>query len=220
MHLQVLSDAVVELLSYLLTNTYTLYKISNSIDVSLKHEKNIIVDMNIHAWGKIAVSIANDNSWRTMERDACSRNSILTIRNKLQGNSTLNGRQKVIIDLYSGRLNQHGLAELMARIINHINFFMWHVATHRDSSFKLYHVDVITCPCPNHGAGLENRCQSKRPQLYSSNTLFNTIFLSTLLVVKRVYFARSSLVLWLLMPWLIASPGHQQPWHWICRIKG
>ena len=20
------------------------------------------------------------------------------------------------------------------------------------------------------------------------------------------------------MPWLLASPGHQQPWHWLCRI--
>ena len=25
---------------------------------------------------------------------------------------------------------------------------------------------------------------------------------------------------WLLMPWLLASPGHQQPWHWLCRIGG
>ena len=22
----------------------------------------------------------------------------------------------------------------------------------------------------------------------------------------------------LLMPWLLASPGHQQPWYWLCRI--
>ena len=24
----------------------------------------------------------------------------------------------------------------------------------------------------------------------------------------------------LLKPWLLASPGHQQPWYWICRING
>ena len=24
---------------------------------------------------------------------------------------------------------------------------------------------------------------------------------------------------WLLMPWLLASPGHQQPWYWLCRIS-
>ena len=23
---------------------------------------------------------------------------------------------------------------------------------------------------------------------------------------------------WLLMPWLLASPGHQQSWYWLCRI--
>ena len=23
---------------------------------------------------------------------------------------------------------------------------------------------------------------------------------------------------WLLMPWLLTSPGHQQPWYWLCRI--
>ena len=23
---------------------------------------------------------------------------------------------------------------------------------------------------------------------------------------------------WLLMPWLLGSPGHKQPWYWICRI--
>ena len=25
---------------------------------------------------------------------------------------------------------------------------------------------------------------------------------------------------WLLMPWFLVSPGHQQPWCWICRING
>ena len=23
---------------------------------------------------------------------------------------------------------------------------------------------------------------------------------------------------WLLMPWLLTSPGHQHPWYWLCRI--
>ena len=23
---------------------------------------------------------------------------------------------------------------------------------------------------------------------------------------------------WLLMPWLLVSPDHHQPWHWLCRI--
>ena len=25
---------------------------------------------------------------------------------------------------------------------------------------------------------------------------------------------------WLLMPWLLTSPGHHQPWYWLCRICG
>ena len=25
-------------------------------------------------------------------------------------------------------------------------------------------------------------------------------------------------VSWLLMPWLLTSPGHQQPWYWLCRL--
>ena len=26
-------------------------------------------------------------------------------------------------------------------------------------------------------------------------------------------------ILWLLMPWLLTSPDHQQPWCWLCRTK-
>ena len=29
---------------------------------------------------------------------------------------------------------------------------------------------------------------------------------------------RAYTVSWLLMPWRLASPGHQHPWHWPCRI--
>ena len=31
---------------------------------------------------------------------------------------------------------------------------------------------------------------------------------------------QSRLIPWLLMPWLLGLPGHQQPWYWICRING
>ena len=27
-----------------------------------------------------------------------------------------------------------------------------------------------------------------------------------------------NLVSWLLMPWLLVSPGHQYPWYWLCKI--
>ena len=30
---------------------------------------------------------------------------------------------------------------------------------------------------------------------------------------------RASSILWLLMPWLLVSPGHQHPWPWLCRVN-
>ena len=30
---------------------------------------------------------------------------------------------------------------------------------------------------------------------------------------------QSRLIPWLLMPWLLKQPGHQQPWYWISRIN-
>ena len=33
---------------------------------------------------------------------------------------------------------------------------------------------------------------------------------------SQLGFTRS--ISWLLMPWLLASPGHQQPWYWLYRI--
>ena len=38
------------------------------------------------------------------------------------------------------------------------------------------------------------------------------------LVLKLECFKRTRSILLLLMPWLLASPGHQQPCHWMCRI--
>ena len=32
------------------------------------------------------------------------------------------------------------------------------------------------------------------------------------------YLGITRLISWLLMPWLLSSPGHQQPWYWLCRI--
>ena len=34
------------------------------------------------------------------------------------------------------------------------------------------------------------------------------------------YSGRAMSIPWLLMPWLLASPGHRQPWYWICNING
>ena len=32
------------------------------------------------------------------------------------------------------------------------------------------------------------------------------------------YLGLTSSISWLLMPWLLTSPGHQQPWYWLCSI--
>ena len=32
------------------------------------------------------------------------------------------------------------------------------------------------------------------------------------------YLGLTSSISWLLMPWLLTSPGHQQPWYWLHRI--
>ena len=34
-----------------------------------------------------------------------------------------------------------------------------------------------------------------------------------------VYFKSTRSKPWLLMPWLLASPGHQEPWCWLCSIN-
>ena len=33
------------------------------------------------------------------------------------------------------------------------------------------------------------------------------------------YLGLTRSISWLLMPWLLASPGHQQPWYWLCKIS-
>ena len=38
--------------------------------------------------------------------------------------------------------------------------------------------------------------------------------------LRPKYFVRSRSMSWLMMPWLRASPGHQQPWHCLFRING
>ena len=40
----------------------------------------------------------------------------------------------------------------------------------------------------------------------------------TLLVLRLEYSSRTRSISWLPMPWLLVSPGHQQPWYWECEI--
>ena len=41
---------------------------------------------------------------------------------------------------------------------------------------------------------------------------------STLNVQGLTYLSLTRSISWLLMPWLLVSPGHQHPWYWLCRI--
>ena len=38
-------------------------------------------------------------------------------------------------------------------------------------------------------------------------------------MLEPEYAGRTKSIPWLLMPWLLASPGHQQPWYWLCMIS-
>ena len=40
----------------------------------------------------------------------------------------------------------------------------------------------------------------------------------TLNVRGPSYLGLTRSISWLLMPWLLTSPGHQQPWYWLCRM--
>ena len=40
----------------------------------------------------------------------------------------------------------------------------------------------------------------------------------TLNVRGPSYLGLTMSISWLLMPWLLTSPGHPQPWYWLCRI--
>ena len=40
----------------------------------------------------------------------------------------------------------------------------------------------------------------------------------TLNVRGPSYLGLTRSISWVLMPWLLASPGHQQPWYWLCRM--
>ena len=48
--------------------------------------------------------------------------------------------------------------------------------------------------------------------------LGNTRYILTLNVRGPSYLGLTRSISWLLMPWLLTSPGHQQPWYWLCRI--
>ena len=55
------------------------------------------------------------------------------------------------------------------------------------------------------------------PSSIHSFSLVSNIVL-TLNVRAPSYLGLTTSISWLLMPWLLMSPAHQQPWYWPCRI--
>ena len=47
------------------------------------------------------------------------------------------------------------------------------------------------------------------------NNIFQEKQQLILVVLKLAYSRRTRSMPWLLMPWILASPGHQQPWYWL-----
>ena len=54
-------------------------------------------------------------------------------------------------------------------------------------------------------------------QLYI-NLIASVPYRLTLSVRGPSYLGLTRSISWLLMPWLLTSPGHQQPWYWLYRI--
>ena len=52
---------------------------------------------------------------------------------------------------------------------------------------------------------------------YMMSREHNVLMELTLDVRGTSYPGLTRSISWLLMPWLLTSPGHQQPWYWLCR---
>ena len=63
---------------------------------------------------------------------------------------------------------------------------------------------------------------SVRKRLHNTNLcstiLYKNWYILTLNVRGPSYLGLTRSISWLLMPWLLTSPGHQQPWYWLCRL--
>ena len=83
-----------------------------------------------------------------------------------------------------------------------------------ESTFRVYDNDYMGT----------RKCTKFRPVHISSLIahLINKEYLAdgifTLNVRGRSYLGLTRSISWLLMPWLLTSPGHQQPWYWLYRI--
>ena len=58
----------------------------------------------------------------------------------------------------------------------------------------------------------------KGPVMWNMFPFDEVMMVLTLNVRGSSYLGLTRSISWLLMPWLLTSPGRQQPWYWLCRI--
>ena len=73
--------------------------------------------------------------------------------------------------------------------------------------------NVMICLCKYHIWNIDH----DELQTWWAETLLQVLpCKNTLCQMNALVNTRS--ISWLLMPWLLTSPGHQQPWYWLCRV--
>ena len=64
----------------------------------------------------------------------------------------------------------------------------------------------------------EWKCEIFSSDAFGRSSVRGTLFCSALNVRGPSKLGLTRSISWLLMPWLLTSPGHQQPWYWLYRI--
>ena len=99
--------------------------------------------------------------------------------------------------------------------INVLNLFLCCICQHLYLYLSIFSTNMIDMAYMNDlRANLNNVWKKKISRKCLSKSLS-----STLLVLNLVCSEITLSISLLLMPWLLVSPGHQQPWYWLCRTN-
>ena len=111
---------------------------------------------------------------------------------------THNTTQKNMVEIYTFPVFELRLSNLLVQ--------QWY--------FLIFYKDKeeLICQSNSISAGLGHRSGVNFEDCIS-NYIFQGL---NVLGLSHLGLTRS--ISWLLMPWLLSSPGHQQPWYWLCRI--
>ena len=127
----------------------------------------------------------------------------------------------------------HDDPKAITAIINYIVVVMWcdgHITVITTSLSKIYQTTLIMgylmkwWNCWHHGGDhtvdiLQPAFPNTFPKYYVFGFWCLWITLLTLNERGPSYLGLTSSISWLLMSWLLSSPGHHQPWCWLCRIS-